>query len=76
MFARFAVHYTSCLFCVLIHASFVVLSMEAIKLFGVKAKCLLALECVLLCLVLTPTLNWTFNGLRLDLLLETSFEGE
>ena len=56
--------------------SFFVLSIQAIKLFGVKAKWLLALECVLVCLVLTPLWNVTFNGMRYNVLLDVIFDCE
>ena len=40
--------------------------MQAIQLFGVKAKWFLMLECVLVCLVMTPLVNITYNGMDLS----------
>ena len=53
-----------------------VLACAAIQLFGVKAKWLLALECVLVCLVLTPLINYMYNGMVFNELLSRTIWGE
>ena len=50
--------------------------MQVIKLFGVKAKWLLTLECILLCLVMTPAMNIAYDGMRLNTSIHRAFWSE
>ena len=53
-----------------------VFPIQALQLFWVKAKIFLLLECVLVCLIMAPINNATYNGMKLNSGMSQSLWGE